>query len=171
LLVRKYMGMQRAEDAVSELTVDINDKQKVLEALLHLMKTYPDLTVERDGRVTSLLATKFSSSSANNIADGVDVVHRLEIDWLDYVGEVKVETQFVDVSPYTTVDGYKVYSSPSTFTIGQMVQVGFGIVPDTKWEDEMVEAGIAKAAIRATRDYLRKNPPIDYSTGQDTETP
>jgi hypothetical protein len=153
------MPMSKADDAMAELVVDINDKQKVLDAIAHLYKIYPDLKIQRDGRIASFASLKFSTATVNSIVDGIDIEkHYTTLDAL-HNGHESVEAW-----PYTTIEGYKVYSDPPCFTIGETYTMGFGTVPLSKWEDAMGDAGIAKVAIKATKDYFKKNPPIPYYT-------
>lgn len=159
--------MQKAEDVVSELTLDISDKQRVLATVLTLMKVYPDLRVERADRVTSILSIKFSSSVANSIADGVDIITQFAP--VDDAMLMPV-SENIEAWPYATIDNQKVYSNPHRFSIGESFKFGFGVSPDTYWEDNMEDAGISRPAIRAAKDYLRKNPPISYSTVNDQDT-
>lgn len=157
------MGMQKADEAVAQLAVDISDKQKVLDAVIHLHTTYPDLLVDRDPFVaSSIITTKFSSAGANKIAEDVDVFTRIELEFVDCEGESCVKREVVEAWPYTTLDGYKVYSVPSAFDIGEVNSSGFGITPFTQWEDLLDASSIALEAVRKARNYLRKNPPIQY---------
>lgn len=162
------MSMSRADEAVAELLVDINDKQKVLDAIQYLQKLYPDLKVERDGRITSFTSIKFCSGSVNCIVDGADIFKGFHS-----FDALKNNEEIVEAWPFTTVEGYKIYSDPPSFTIGQTNNSGFGVTPKAGWEDAMEEAGIARPGIRAAKDHLKKNPPITYNlyNTQDTETP
>lgn len=158
------MAMQKADEAVAELVVDITDKQKVLDAITHLQNVYPDLKVQRDGRITSLGSVKFSTSMANKLADGADIMTRvdMQLDRKPHEGVSFPPDEYVEAWPYTTVDGYKVYSDPPCFTIGTTNLTGFGVVPLANWEDAMEDHGITKEAIRAAKNHLRKNPPLHY---------
>lgn len=155
--------MQKADDVLAELVVDIADKQKVLEAIAHLQHIHPDLKVQRSGLVSSLTSIKFSSSDANKVSEGVDIITRTDmfLDRKPHEG-TRYPEHFVEAWPYSTMDGYKVYSDPPSFTIGKVNTNGFGIEPMPYWEDMMDEADIAIEAIRAARSHLKKNPAIHY---------
>lgn len=144
------MVRQKADEAVAQLVVDINDKQRVLDAIMHLQAIYDDLVVHRDNSASSMMNTKFVSSKVDKVADEVEFTTRQLQD-----------TIIVEAHPYTTVDGYKVYGQ-MYFNVGTVHTEGFGVAPKPGWEDLMEESNIHKPAIRKVRNYLRCNPPITY---------
>lgn len=155
------MGIQKADEVVAQLVVDIGDKQKILDAVTHLQNTYPDLIVEREPTMTaSFVSTRFCSASVNKLCEDVDIIVRKEL--MECNADYAVYIDIIEARPYTTMDGYKVYSTPATFEIGTANIEGFGVFPKDDWEDHMEQSEIALSARRKAREYIKRNPPISY---------
>jgi hypothetical protein len=140
------MILLNADDIVSRLVVDINDKQAVLDATLDLQAFYPDLIVEIDeNKASSLSSVKFMTAEVNEVVDSVDI---------------SANNGIIVASPYTTKDGYRVHSIPDNYVIGQDNFNGFGWIPDFDWERNLI--GIGKSVVDKIRVVLMQHEPVDY---------
>jgi len=150
------MGILKADAAIAYLTVDVKDKQKLLDAVLYVRNIYSDLLVEYNpSNASSLLMARFYSPSVTIISDEVE-----------YEEEIENGTSNVYATPFTDIDGYKICAFPCKILVGHFNKEGFGIVPNPKVEQEMEDARLTRAATRNIRDYIKFNPPINYDDGK-----
>lgn len=151
---------QKADDVVAQLVADISDKQKVLDAVTHLQNAYPDLSVKRDaGLVSSLSAVKFYSAVATKTADDVEFVTKDEVHGDD---DLIIDRDVVYAMPFTTADGYKVYSNPMEIMVGTVNVSGFGVIPVCDIEEHLEYLGLPRTVVRKVREYLQSRAPVNY---------
>lgn len=143
--------IQAANQAVAELVIDINDKQSVLDAILHLQNIYTDLIIHKDIRALNITNTRFSSAIVNPVVSDIDIYN---------------DDGIVSVRLFTTKDGYKIYSNPISFNIAHHNSNGFGWIPISGWDIEMIGAGINNPLVNKIRHELESHPPIMYMTTQ-----
>ena len=141
--------VQAADQAVAELVIDINDKQSVLDAILHLQNIYTDLIVHKDTRALNIANTRFCSTTVNSIVSDIDIYS---------------DNNIISARLYTTKDGYKIYSNPLSFSIAHHNNNGFGWIPISGWDIEMIGVGINNTLVNKVRRELESHPPIMYMT-------
>lgn len=150
------MGILKADAAIAYLSVDVKDKQILLDAVLYVRNIYSDLLVEYDPtNASSILKARFYSPSVVSICDEVE-----------YEEKIEGGLSNVYATPFTDMDGYKVCAFPGKILVGHFNKHGFGIVPSPNVEQEIEDARLTRAAARDIREYIKFSPPINYDDGK-----
>lgn len=150
------MGILRADAAIAYLTIDVKDKQRLLDAIVYVRNIYADLLVEYDpSNASSLLNARFYSPSVVAVCDDVE-----------YEEQEENGVNNIYATPYTEIDDYKVCAYPYRILVGHFNKHGFGIIPNPKLEQEIEDARLTRAAARDIRDYIKFNPSINYDDGE-----
>lgn len=132
-----------------KLMQEVSGKESVVDTLIKLSTTYPDLKVIPEG--TDYL---FCSNSA---VEGTD----------DYLmssfrdgGDL-----FTLVWPYRKMGGVILRSDPPFVRVAKENTLGFGLQQLDGWEDTLSKVGVSAKATTAIRYFLNGKPAINYMIG------
>lgn len=108
---------------------------------------HPNLRAYRD----HLGIVRLCSCDVNQYVDNVDLVHRNDD-----------EGSSLEVFPFLTDKGARIYADPPMFVVGYRNPKGFGEVPLHDWQTHLEDAKIPIEIIRKVRWYLGAHAPVNY---------
>ena len=112
-----------------------------------VLKLYPDIEENRDrwGDI------KFSSPSINPETDHIFINHNCGC----------CSDSPLQVWPYKTIEGIKVFSKPACFVVGEMNAYGSGERPYDNWEERFRKENIPETVIDQIQIFFNENKPED----------
>lgn len=68
----------------------------------------------------------------------------------------------LQVWPYKIIEGFKVFSKPACFMVGEQNQWGYGEIEYDGWQDKLRKENITEIVINKVQEFFNNNKPEDY---------
>jgi len=123
------------------------------EKVSKLLEKFPDIEERKDrwGKV------RLVSKEIASITTDVDIYHSCGC----------CSDSVLYASPYTNIDGIKLFTNPCQLIIGNRFEFGCGDIRDDNWEKTLRDVGVSEVVIDKVGRYLDANQPISRYSDED----
>jgi len=134
-------------EKIDELEKEKSELDFEIKKLKKVQKIYPDIKTN----VNRWSQERLSSKEVNSIVDEVEISHNCGC----------CDDSPLEVWPYKVVEGLRIFSNPSRFTVADKNAYGCGNIPYDCWEEKLKKENISEVVIKKVEKYLEENSPDD----------